>query len=92
MQDTTIAVVGDGFGSLMVYSTAVYVGFRREQLAVYGNAETAVFACTVAVPLAGQKITDMGTGGGGPAVAAAMVRGQPQRKDRSATALQPARP
>jgi hypothetical protein len=42
MQDTTIAVVGDGFGSLMVYSTAVYVGFRRDQLAIYGNAETAV--------------------------------------------------
>jgi hypothetical protein len=40
--DTTIAVVGDGFGSLMVYSTAVYVGFRPEQLAVYGPCETAV--------------------------------------------------
>jgi hypothetical protein len=42
MEDTTIAVVGDGFGSLQVYSTAVYVGFRPEQLAVYGPAPTPV--------------------------------------------------
>jgi hypothetical protein len=40
--NTTIAVVGDGFGSLQVYSTAVYVGFRPEQLAIYGPHETAV--------------------------------------------------
>jgi hypothetical protein len=41
-RDSTIAVVGDGFGSLMVYATAVYVGFRPDQIAVYGTAETAV--------------------------------------------------
>ena len=42
MEDTTIAVVGDGFGSLMVYSTAVYVGFRPNQIAIYGPAPSAV--------------------------------------------------
>jgi hypothetical protein len=42
MQDTTIAVVGCGFGSLMVFSTAVYVGFDQEQLAIYGPSETPV--------------------------------------------------
>ena len=42
MEDTTIAVVGDGFGSLIVYATAIYVGFRPEQIAVYGTSESAV--------------------------------------------------
>lgn len=41
-QDATIAVVGDGFGSLLVYSTAVYLGFRPEQIVVYGQSEHAV--------------------------------------------------
>ena len=41
-QDTTIAVVGDGFGSLLVYATAVYVGFRPDQIAVYGPSPSAV--------------------------------------------------
>lgn len=35
--DTSIAVIGDGFGSLIVYSTAVYLGFQPEQIAVYGT-------------------------------------------------------
>ena len=35
-QDSTIAIVGDGFGSLIVYSTAVYLGFRPDQIAIYG--------------------------------------------------------
>jgi hypothetical protein len=35
-RDSTIAVVGDGFGSLIVYSTAVYLGFRPEQITVFG--------------------------------------------------------
>lgn len=35
-RDATIAVVGDGFGSLIVHSTAVYLGFRPEQVAIYG--------------------------------------------------------
>src|SRR5205809_4295188 len=41
-QDTTIAVVGGGFGSLLVYTTAVFLGFRPEQLAVYGENPHAV--------------------------------------------------
>ena len=41
-EDTTIAVVGDGFGSLLVYATAIYVGFRPEQIAVYGPTPYAV--------------------------------------------------
>jgi hypothetical protein len=41
-KDITIAVAGDGFGSLLVYATAVYVGFRPDQIAVYGTADTAV--------------------------------------------------
>jgi hypothetical protein len=28
--------VGDGFGSLIVYSTAIYLGFGREQVSVFG--------------------------------------------------------
>jgi hypothetical protein len=35
-RDSTIAVVGDGFGSLIVYSTAVYLGFRPDQITVFG--------------------------------------------------------
>jgi len=36
-QDATIAVIGDGFGSLIVYGTAIYLGFRPEQLRIYGT-------------------------------------------------------
>jgi hypothetical protein len=35
-RDSTIAVVGDGFGSLMVYSTAVYLGFPAERVTIFG--------------------------------------------------------
>ena len=28
--DLTIGVIGDGFGALMVYTTAVYLGFEPE--------------------------------------------------------------
>ncbi len=35
-RDVTIAVVGDGFGSLIVQSTARYLGFRNEDVAVFG--------------------------------------------------------
>src|SRR6266849_3470313 len=35
-RDSTIAVVGDGFGSLIVYATAVYLGFPRDQITIYG--------------------------------------------------------
>ena len=37
-RDSTIAVVGDGFGSALVYTTAVYLGFRSEQVTVLGQA------------------------------------------------------
>jgi len=35
-RDSSIAVVGDGFGSLVVYSTAVYLGFRPEDITIFG--------------------------------------------------------
>ena len=41
-RDSTIAVVGDGFGSLIVYSTAVYLGFRPEEITIYGPAQSPV--------------------------------------------------
>src|SRR5919202_6005946 len=43
-QDSTIAVVGDGFGSLLVHATARYVGFAPEQIRIYGTSTTAVGA------------------------------------------------
>jgi hypothetical protein len=41
-RDSTIAIVGDGFGSLIVYSTAVYVGFRPEQITIFGTGDNPV--------------------------------------------------
>ena len=41
-RDSSIAVVGDGFGSLIVYATAVYLGFRPEQITVYGPSDNPV--------------------------------------------------
>lgn len=35
--DVTIAVVGDGFGALLVYVTAVYLGFKPEQVGIFGE-------------------------------------------------------
>ena len=35
-RDSTIGVVGDGFGSLMVLSAAAYLGFRPGDVTVYG--------------------------------------------------------
>jgi hypothetical protein len=43
-QDSAIAVVGDGFGSLLVHATARYVGFGPEQIRIYGTSETPVGA------------------------------------------------
>src|SRR5205823_6156953 len=40
--DSLIAVVGDGFGSLIVYATALYVGFAPEQIAIYGTSTSPV--------------------------------------------------
>jgi hypothetical protein len=41
-RDSTIAVVGDGFGSLIVYSTAIYLGFRPEHLSLFGPGDQPV--------------------------------------------------
>jgi hypothetical protein len=41
-RDSTIAIVGDGFGSSLVYSTAVYLGFRPEQVTVFGPSASPV--------------------------------------------------
>ncbi|HEX3318432.1 MAG TPA: hypothetical protein VHR88_10460 [Solirubrobacteraceae bacterium] len=41
-RDSTIAVVGDGFGSLLVYATAVYLGFARDEVTVYGPSPSPV--------------------------------------------------
>ncbi len=41
-RDSSIAIVGDGFGSLIVYATAVYLGFRPEQITIYGPSDSAV--------------------------------------------------
>ena len=41
-RDASIAIIGEGFGSLIVYSTAVYLGFRPEQIAIYGQNDLAV--------------------------------------------------
>jgi hypothetical protein len=35
-RDSTIGIVGDGFGSSLVYTTAVYLGFRPERVTVFG--------------------------------------------------------
>jgi hypothetical protein len=40
--DVSIAVVGDGFGALMVYTTAVYLGFRPEQIGIFGESTNPV--------------------------------------------------
>jgi hypothetical protein len=41
-RDSTIAIVGDGFGSVIVYATAVYLGFRPEQVTVFGTNDNPV--------------------------------------------------
>ena len=41
-RDSTLAVVGDGFGSLIVYSTAVYLGFDPRAITIYGPSPRAV--------------------------------------------------
>jgi hypothetical protein len=40
--DVTIAVVGDGFGALMVYTTSIYVGFKPEQIGIFGESTNPV--------------------------------------------------
>jgi hypothetical protein len=41
-RDSTVAVIGDGFGSLLVYGTAVYLGFRPDQITIFGLSDSAV--------------------------------------------------
>jgi hypothetical protein len=41
-RDATLAVVGDGFGSLLVYSTAIYLGFKPEEITIYGPSDNPV--------------------------------------------------
>ena len=38
-RDATIAVVGDGLGSVLVHATAVYLGFRPEAVTIYGPSD-----------------------------------------------------
>src|SRR3954452_514959 len=35
--DYSIGVVGDGFGALLVYVSAAYLGFRPEQIGIFGK-------------------------------------------------------
>src|ERR671934_520973 len=41
-RDSTLAVVGDGFGSLIVYSTAIYLGFKPEEITIFGERDDPV--------------------------------------------------
>jgi hypothetical protein len=41
-RDSTIAIVGDGFGSTLVYTTVVFLGFRPEQVTIYGPSDSSV--------------------------------------------------
>ena len=41
-RDSLIAVVGDGFGSLLVFGTSMYLGFRPEQVSIFGPSENPV--------------------------------------------------
>src|SRR3954453_15975619 len=36
-QDVTVGVMGDGFGALLVYTTAVYLGFSPDQIGIFGK-------------------------------------------------------
>ncbi len=36
-EDVTLGVIGDGFGALLVYTTAVYLGFKPEQIGIFGE-------------------------------------------------------
>src|SRR3954465_7557378 len=36
-QDVTVGVMGDGFGALLVYTTALYLGFKPDQIGIFGK-------------------------------------------------------
>ncbi len=42
IRDSTIAIVGDGLGSLIVYSTAMYLGFKPQDITIYGTSDNPV--------------------------------------------------
>jgi len=41
-RDSVIAVVGDGFGSLIVHATATYLGFDKAQISIFGPSNNPV--------------------------------------------------
>ncbi len=41
-RDSTLAVVGDGFGSLLVHTTARYLGFENSDISVFGPSDNPV--------------------------------------------------
>ena len=41
-QDVTLGVIGDAFGAALVYTTAVYLGFRPEQIGIFGESDNPV--------------------------------------------------
>lgn len=41
-RDAVLAVVGDGFGSLLVHTTARYLGFQNSQISIYGPSSNPV--------------------------------------------------
>jgi hypothetical protein len=41
-RDSVIAVVGDGFGSLLVHGTARYLGFENEDITIFGPSDNPV--------------------------------------------------
>jgi hypothetical protein len=41
-RDSVVATVGDGFGSLLVHTTARYLGFENDQLSVFGPSDNPV--------------------------------------------------
>ena len=41
-QDVAVGVIGDGFGALLVYTSAIYLGFRPEQIGIFGENENPV--------------------------------------------------
>jgi len=36
-EDVVVGVIGDGFGSLLVYTAAAYLGFKPEQIGIFGQ-------------------------------------------------------
>ena len=41
-RDSVLCVVGDGFGSLLVYVTARYLGFEQREISIFGPSTQAV--------------------------------------------------